>query len=164
MSLPTTLTVPSGDFALRRATEADLPAIIGLLTDDPLGAARDDPSRLAPYRAAFTAIDADRSQLLVVAFSPAQALVGVFQLTFIPGLSRGGATRVQIESVRVHTDQRGGGLGAAMMRWAVAEASARGCALVQLTSDRSRADAHRFYRRLGFVDSHLGYKLAVTPR
>ncbi|OZC79401.1 GNAT family N-acetyltransferase [Rhodococcus sp. 06-462-5] len=86
-------------------------------------------------------------------------VVGTLQLTVIPGLARGGALRAQIEAVRVDARWRGRGLGGALIGWAIAEAERRGCALVQLTSDVSRTDAHRFYTRLGFVDSHVGYKM-----
>ncbi len=84
--------------------------------------------------------------------------MGTLQLTFIPGLARGGALRGQIEAVRVARSHRGAGLGRAMMNWAITECRARGCGLVQLTTDRSRTDAHRFYDGLGFVPSHVGYK------
>ena len=87
-------------------------------------------------------------------------MVATMQLTFLPGLARRGASRMQIEAVRVDGDLRGNGIGSAMIRWAVAEAGRRGAALVQLTSDNTRLDAHRFYERLGFVQSHAGFKLA----
>ena len=83
------------------------------------------------------------------------------QLSLLPGLARRGALRLQIEAVRVAEHLRGGGVGEEMARWAIAEAERLGCALVQLTSDRSRADAHRFYERLGFEPSHVGYKLLL---
>lgn len=146
--------------AFRRATAADLPAILALLADDQLGAGRENPADAARYRAAFDLIDADPAQLLAVA-QDADRVVGTLQLTFIPGLARGGALRGQIEAVRVARSHRGAGLGRAMMDWAIAECRARGCALVQLTTDRSRTDAHRFYDGLGFVPSHVGYKLAL---
>lgn len=146
---------------MRRARVTDLPAILALLADDALGAGREDPTDIARYRAAFDQIDADPAQLLAVA-EVAGRVVGTLQLTFIPGLSRGGALRGQIEAVRVARDQRGAGLGRAMMDWAIAECRDRGCALVQLTTDRARPDAHRFYDGLGFVPSHLGYKLTLV--
>jgi GNAT superfamily N-acetyltransferase len=144
---------------LRRATEGDLPALIDLLADDPLGRAREaaDP---APYRRAFALIDADPAQLLVVAVDGAD-VVATMQLSFIPGLSRQGALRGQVEAVRVGAGYRGRGLGAAMLGWAIEEARRRGCAVVQLTTDKSREDAHRFYARLGFVASHQGMKLQL---
>jgi GNAT superfamily N-acetyltransferase len=148
---------------LRRARAADVPALIALIAADQLGAARDgirDSSDLAAYKAAFEAIDADPAHILVVAESAGE-LVGTMQLSFLPGLARRGALRAQIEAVRVAEAARGAGLGAAMTRWAIEEARRRGCALVQLTTDKSRTDAHRFYQRLGFVASHEGMKLAL---
>ncbi|GAA1031735.1 GNAT family N-acetyltransferase [Virgisporangium ochraceum] len=145
---------------LRRAHVDDLPTLVRLLVADQLGARRDSADDLAPYERAFAAIDADPAQLLVVA-ATGDRVVGMFQLTVIPGLARRGARRAQIEAVRVAEDLRSRGLGAAMMRWAVDEARRRGCALVQLTSDRTRLDAHRFYERLGFVRSHEGFKLTL---
>jgi GNAT superfamily N-acetyltransferase len=144
---------------LRRARAEDVPAIVELLAADPLGATRElsDP---APYARAFAALDADPAQLLMVATAGAE-IVGTFQLSFIPGLSRGGALRAQIEAVRVRDDHRSAGLGAEMLEWAIAEARRRGCALVQLTTDKTRPDALRFYERLGFVASHEGLKLAL---
>jgi GNAT superfamily N-acetyltransferase len=148
---------------LRRAVHADVPAIVGLIAADQLGASRDgvrDATDRAAYDAAFAAIDADPAQLLVAA-EAAGRVVGTLQLTFIPGLARRGALRAQIEAVRVAGAFRGAGLGSAMIGWAVDEARRRGCALVQLTTDKSRADAQRFYQRLGFVASHEGMKLAL---
>jgi GNAT superfamily N-acetyltransferase len=145
---------------IRRATRTDLPALVALLADDPLGAAREsaDP---AAYERAFAAVDADEHQLLVCAEEGGE-VVGTLQLTVIPGLSRGGMLRGQIEAVRVRADHRGSGLGRRLVEWAVDEARRRGCGLVQLTTDRSRTDAHRFYAALGFVDSHRGFKRDLT--
>ncbi len=143
----------------RRATVQDLPAIVALLADDVLGAAREAPGDPA-YAAAFAAIDADPNQLLVVAEQDARIL-GCLQLTFLPGLSHRGAWRGQIESVRVAADQRGTGLGRRFLEWAIAQCRARGCRLVQLTTDKSRTDARRFYESLGFTASHEGMKLAL---
>jgi GNAT superfamily N-acetyltransferase len=148
------------DTTLRRATAADLPAIVALLADDPLGARRESPDDLAPYRAAFARIDADPQQHLVVA-ERAGRVIGTLQLTVIPGLSRRGTTRSVIEAVRVHAEERGSGLGSELVGWAVAESRRLGVDLVQLTSDATRTDAHRFYRRLGFEASHVGFKLAL---
>jgi GNAT superfamily N-acetyltransferase len=148
---------------LRRAAAADVPAIVSLLAADQLGATRDGvtaPGDLAGYQRAFREIDRDPAHILVVAQSGPD-VVGTLQLSFIPGLARHGALRAQIEAVRVADSWRGRGLGAAMMEWAIAEAGRRGCALVQLTSDKSRTSAHRFYERLGFVASHEGMKLAL---
>lgn len=144
---------------IRRATAADVPAIVAMLADDPLGAARESPGDPV-YAAAFAEIDADERQYLAVAEVGGE-VAGTLQLTFIPGLSRRGATRALIEAVRVRSDFRGGGLGRRLAEWAVAEARARGAALVQLTTDASRVDAHRFYTRLGFQPTHVGMKLTL---
>lgn len=144
---------------IRLARRDDVPAIVALLADDPLGARRERPGDPA-YLAAFDELAADPRQLLVVAEAGGD-VVGTMQVTFIAGLSRLGATRAQIEAVRVRSDARGGGLGGAMIRWAIDAARQRGCALVQLTTDASRTDAHRFYQRLGFQPSHVGMKLAL---
>jgi GNAT superfamily N-acetyltransferase len=160
----TVLELPSGTCALRRATAADLDAILGLLADDPISAARGDTGSDADrpaYERAFAAIDADSAQQLLVATVDG-AVVATMQLTVIPGLARSGASRLQIEAVRVRADRRNLGIGAAMVRWAVAQAPALGVALVQLTSDAARVDAHRFYERLGFTASHVGFKLPVA--
>jgi GNAT superfamily N-acetyltransferase len=159
--LPSELATGRTTYTLRRATEADLPVIVALLVADQLGAARDSTDDLAPYLRAFRAIDADPAQQLLVAQTADGQVVATMQLTLIPGLARRGAWRMQIEAVRVDAAHRAHGLGAEMMRWAVDEARGKGCALVQLTSDKSRSDAHRFYERLGFVRSHEGYKLAL---
>ena len=145
---------------IRTATREDVPAIVALLADDPLGARRESPDDLAPYLAAFEVIDADPHQVLVVADRDG-AVVGTAQLTLLAGLSRRGATRAQIEAVRVSSDERGSGLGTTLIEWAIDEARNRGCALVQLTSDKSRMDAHRFYTRLGFQATHEGFKLML---
>jgi ribosomal protein S18 acetylase RimI-like enzyme len=146
----------------RRATDHDLPAIIVLLADDELGRTREDPT-FPPdpaYLAAFAAIERDPNQLLAVAESDG-AVVGCLQLTFIPGLSRKGLWRGQIESVRVAASQRGRGVGRRMLDWAIAECRRRGCGLVQLTTDKARPDAQRFYESLGLVATHEGMKLPL---
>jgi GNAT superfamily N-acetyltransferase len=162
----TILSVGGRPVALRRAVEDDLPALVALLADDPLGSTReggaDSDEELAPYRRAFTLLDADPAHLLVVAVDGVD-VVGTFQLSFLPGLARRGALRAQIEAVRVRADHRGRGLGAAMIGRAIEEARRRGCALVQLTTDRRRPEAHRFYAGLGFVPSHEGLKLPLEP-
>lgn len=147
---------------MRHAKAADLPALVALLADDALGAQRETPGDLAPYERAFERISGDPHQHLMVAErgDPART-VGTLHLTVIPGLSRRGATRALIEAVRVHGDERGSGLGTLLIEWAVAEARRQGCALVQLTSDATRIDAHRFYERLGFEASHLGFKMSL---
>ncbi|APC38523.1 GNAT family N-acetyltransferase [Nocardiopsis dassonvillei] len=128
-----------------------------MLADDELGARREDPGNPAPYLAAFEVIDADPHQFLAVA-RRGDRVVGTLQLTFLPGLSHRGATRAQVEAVRVHSDVRGGGLGTDLLAWAEEEARRRGAAMLQLTSDASREDAHRFYERLGYTASHVGFK------
>jgi GNAT superfamily N-acetyltransferase len=157
------LNLPGSSITLRRATREDLHAIVGLLVDDPLGRTREATSGgddLGPYEAAFAAIDATPSQLLIVA-TDGTRVVATMQLSFIPGLARRGALRAQAEGVRVAASHRSRGLGAAMFQWAIDEAQRRGCAVVQLTTDKTRADAHRFYERLGFTASHEGYKLQL---
>ncbi|MET7360916.1 GNAT family N-acetyltransferase [Streptomyces sp. NPDC005562] len=149
-----------GDLEIRPATAADLHAIVGMLADDPLGAARESPDDLAPYVTAFELLAADPNQHLVVAEREGR-VVGTLQLTIIPGLSRKGATRSIIEGVRIHAEERGSGLGTRFIEWAVEESRRRNCQLVQLTSDASRTDAHRFYERLGFSASHVGFKLQL---
>ena len=149
--------------SLRRAAIADVPCIVELLAADSLGATRDGADGadgMHPYIRAFEAIDADPAQLLLVAEADGR-VVATMQLSFLPGLARRGALRAQIEAVRVRADLRGSGLGAALMSWAIGEAQRRGCALVQLTSDKQRTEAHRFYSRLGFVASHEGFKLTL---
>ncbi|MEV7189956.1 GNAT family N-acetyltransferase [Kitasatospora sp. NPDC093102] len=145
---------------IRRATAEDLPAIVAMLADDPLGVTRESPDDLTPYRAAFARIDGDPHQHLIVA-DRAGRTVGTLQLTVVPGLSRAGATRTIIEGVRIHADERGGGLGTELIRWAVERSRELGADLVQLTSDATRTDAHRFYERLGFTASHVGFKLKL---
>jgi GNAT superfamily N-acetyltransferase len=158
-----TLDLLGSSITLRRATRADLPAIVGLLASDPLGRTREAASEtddLGPYEGAFVTIDCDPAHLLVVATDGID-VVATMQLSFIPGLARRGALRAQIEGVRVAASHRSRGLGAAMFHWASDEARQRGCALVQLTTDKTRADAHRFYERLGFTPSHVGLKLEL---
>ena len=141
----------------------DAPAIVKLLSADQIGATRDGVTTdadLQPYLRAFDAINTDPAHLLLVATGNVQVLA-TMQLSFLPGLARRGALRAQIEAVRVRQDYRGRGLGAALFEWAIQEARRRACALVQLTSDKSRDDANRFYERLGFVASHEGLKLKL---
>lgn len=139
----------------------DLPAIVALLADDALGSTREDasspPSRR--YVEAFAAIERDANQMMVVV-EAAGAVVGCLQLGFIPGLSRLGAWRGQIESVRIASTLTGSGLGRAMFEWAIAQSRERGCDLVQLTTDKARPDALRFYESLGFKATHEGMKLS----
>ena len=167
MSVLATVDVRSGPpLVLREAVRADVPVLVALLARDQLGAGRDgiaDAADLAAYEAAFAEIDRDPAHVLVVAETADGTVAGTMQLSVLPGLARRGSRRAQIEAVRVAESHRGQGLGSAMLGWAVAEAARRGCALVQLTTDKSRPDAHRFYERLGFVASHEGMKLGLSP-
>ena len=131
-----------------------------MLADDPLGAQRESPDDLTPYLTALERLSADPNQHLVVAVREGR-VVGTLQLTVIPGLSRKGSTRSLIEGVRIHSDERGSGLGTLFIEWAIEESRRQGCQLVELTSDATRTDAHRFYERLGFTASHVGFKLAL---
>jgi GNAT superfamily N-acetyltransferase len=147
----------SDALSFRRASASDLPAMLALIADDVLGKNRDaDASDLA-YQKAFDAINADANQHLMLAERDRE-IIGMLQLTFIPGLSRKGAWRANVEAVRVRSDLRNAGIGAAMMHEAETLAKARGCSLAQLTSDRQRDAAHRFYARLGYTPSHVGFK------
>lgn len=137
-----------------------MPVIVAMLADDPLGARRESPDDLSPYLNALERLRRDPNQHLVVAVRDGR-VVGTLQLTVIPGLSHRGATRSVIEAVRIHADERGSGLGTELIEWAVAESRRQDCRLVQLTSDASRTDAQRFYERLGFKASHVGFKLPL---
>lgn len=150
------------DVTFRPAVPDDLPGIVAMLADDELGSQREDPSvpLNAKYTSSFDAIDKDPNQLLIVA-EDKQVQVGCLQLTFIPGLSRLGLWRGQIESVRVASGHRGKGLGRKMLEWALAECRRRDCGLVQLTTDKGRGGAHQFYTALGFTASHEGLKLIL---
>lgn len=152
------------DVVMRPARRDDLQAIVDLLADDSLGATREaaGPPYDPVYDAAFSALDEDPNQYLAVADLEGAA-VGVLQLSFIPGLSRKGLWRGQIESVRVQRGLRSKGLGRIMFEWAIDTCRARSCGLVQLTTDASRQDAHKFYESLGFSASHHGYKLNLSP-
>ncbi|MGI5196653.1 N-acetyltransferase family protein [Streptomyces sp. CA-288835] len=149
-----------GDLEIRPAVADDIPVIVAMLADDPLGAQRESPDDLAPYLTALNRLSGDPNQHLVVAEREGR-VVGTLQLTIVPGLSRKGATRSIIEGVRVRTDERGSGLGSQLIEWAVDQSRREGCQLVQLTSDATRTDAHRFYERLGFTASHVGFKLPL---
>ena len=149
------------DVVIRRATATDVAGIVAMIADDHLGATRESTDDLTPYLRAFEQIDADPNQVLVVA-ERNQELVGTLQLTIIPGLSRRGSTRGLIEAVRVAAPARGSGLGTTLIRWAIEESRTRGCTLVQLTSDKTRTNAHRFYTNLGFTNTHEGFKLKLS--
>lgn len=147
--------------AFRDATAADLPAIVALLADDALGSAREDAGPPLPpaYAEAFRRLTAQGGRVILACDGPVVA--GCLQLNILHGLSQHGAARAQIESVRVAGSRRGQGIGGALMRHAIADACRAGCAMVQLTSNRTRTDAIRFYERLGFTHSHAGLKLAL---
>jgi ribosomal protein S18 acetylase RimI-like enzyme len=146
----------------RSALLSDVPAIVALLADDPLGSQRETLGEPLDnrYVLAFNSINSDLNQRLIVATDGAE-IVGTLQLSFIPGIARRGAWRGQIEAVRIAGHRRDSGLGQSMFEWAIKQCKLRGCDLVQLTTDKSRADAHRFYEKLGFVGSHEGYKLSL---
>ena len=146
----------------RDAVEADLPALVAMLAEDELGATREDPSSpLNPrYLEAFGHIDADPNNALTVVEDNG-AMVGMLQLTFIPYLTHTGSWRCLIEGVRIHREHRGRGLGSEFIRWAIERAREHGCSMVQLTSDKQRPDALRFYESLGFNASHEGFKLRL---
>lgn len=148
------------EMTVRKARREDLPAIVGMLADDHLGAKRESPDDLTPYEAAFAVIDADPHQYLAIC-DVGGRIAGTMQLTIIPGLSHKGMTRLLIEGVRVHGDARGSGIGSRMITWAIEYAREKGCGMVQLTTDKSRADAHRFYERIGFEATHLGFKMKL---
>jgi ribosomal protein S18 acetylase RimI-like enzyme len=150
------------DLTFRRAIAADLPTLVDMLADDVLGQAREKPGEplAEEYTKGFAAIDADPNQVLLVA-EQAGTIAGMLQLTVIPGISHLGSWRGQIEGVRVAATLRGRGIGEALLRHAIALAGDRGCTIVQLTTNKSRADAKRFYEKLGFEPAHEGMKLVL---
>ena len=171
---PETLHLAGRTFVIRRATEADVPALVELLRDDILGAARESGTEDAvPYARAFALIDADPNQLLVAVTEIAgeagssdqshdgSAIVGTLQLSLLPSLSRRGTLRLQIEAVRIGASAQGIGLGTAVFEWAHECGRRFGAGLAQLTTDKSRTGAQRFYDRLGYVASHEGMKLPL---
>jgi GNAT superfamily N-acetyltransferase len=150
----------TGEPGFRVAQQEDLAALVRMLADDPLGARREvfsDPVA-SGYSEAFAAIAADPNNELVVAVVEGE-VVGMLQLTFIPYLTYQGRWRALIEGVRVSSSVRSRGIGAAMIEWAIERARSRDCGMVQLTTDKARGEALRFYERLGFVASHHGMKL-----
>lgn len=155
------IVVRQTSFRVSRATRDDLPDLIALLRDDPLGAGR-ECRELTPYERAFAAIDRDPNNLLVVLRDLAGDVAGTMQLTLLPGLARGGMTRLQIEAVRIASAHRGLGLGGAMFDWAHEHGRRHGASLAQLTTDKSRNDAQRFYERLGYQATHEGMKLFLS--
>lgn len=148
--------------SFRLATEDDVPAIVHMLADDALGATRENTSTeaLPNYMQAFKKIRGDPSQELTIATINSEP-VATFQLTFIQYLTHGGSMRALIESVRVHSAWRGRGIGRQVFAYAINRAKEKGCQMVQLTSDKQRPDAIRFYQGLGFVASHEGMKLTL---
>ena len=148
--------------SFRPANLTDLPAIVAMLADDPLGATRERPQDPLPpeYTRAFEAIQADPNiELMVTCLD--EVVIGVLQMTFIPAISRMGSWRALIEGVRVASNHRSAGIGTLMLKKAIEQARERGCRMVQLTTDKSRVDAKRFYEALGFVASHEGMKLSL---
>lgn len=151
--------------SFRPARAEDVPAIVHMLANDSLGAGRECLSEPLPesYFAAFAEIDRDRNNALIVAADAQDQAVAVLQLTFIPYLTFQGSWRALIEGVRVHPSVRGRGVGRQLLQRAIAQARERGCRMVQLTTDKRRPDALRFYQDLGFVASHEGLKLLLDP-
>jgi GNAT superfamily N-acetyltransferase len=147
----------------RPANEDDLPALVNMLADDDLGSQREDTSSpLNPaYLEAFLAIQQDDNNLLYVAENEESRIAGMLQLTLIPYLTHTGSWRCLVEGVRVHRDFRGHGLGARFLEWAIGFARDRGCKIIQLTSDKQRPDAIRFYESLGFKSTHEGLKMKL---
>ncbi|WP_040165827.1 GNAT family N-acetyltransferase [Microbacterium gorillae] len=166
LELPTELAAASGTLTLRRATDDDLDELMRLLSDDPISAGRGDrarPEDREAYANGLRDVTTTPGNDLFVAVDDS-GVIGTFQLTVLPGMARRGARRMQVEAVRVASARRSSGAGTAMMRWVSdVAAPASGCALIQLTSDSAREDAHRFYDRLGYVASHVGFKLSL-PR
>jgi len=146
----------------RRAQKEDIPNLVKLLADDDLGATREDVSSPLNqnYIDAFDAIESDSNNELVVVETDTD-LVGMLQLTFIPYLTHTGSWRCLIEGVRIAAAFRGQGLGSEFIDWAITRARERNCKIVQLTSDKQRPDALRFYQSLGFKASHEGFKLKL---
>lgn len=165
LDLPAALEAHGEPYALRRATPRDLDALMALLADDPISSARGDIADSGDreaYSEALSGIIGDSGNDLLLVIDEAGSVISTMQLTRIPGMARRGSTRLLIEAVRVRSDLRSAGIGGAMMRWATdVAAPALHASLVQLTSDAARFDAHRFYERLGFVGSHVGFKYPV---
>ncbi|HLF74063.1 MAG TPA: GNAT family N-acetyltransferase [Anaerolineales bacterium] len=150
------------EITFRTARRADLPSIVRMLADDELGGRRERYADPLPetYYAAFEQIELDPNHALIVAELNGE-VVGTLHLMFLPSISFQGGLRAQVESVRVDTSCRNQGIGNQMMKWTIERARERGAHVIQLTTHRSRADAHRFYERLGFEASHLGMKLSL---
>ena len=146
--------------SIRPARKSDLAALIDLYRDDHLGVTREATEIDEAYQSAFDAIEADPNHMLVVGERHGK-IVATLLLSFLPGLSRHGAWRAQIESMRVSGASRGQGIGQELLDWSIEKARQHGCSLVQLTSDRRRASAQRFYERAGFEPTHYGYKMSL---
>jgi ribosomal protein S18 acetylase RimI-like enzyme len=156
------MTADSSSPTFRHAIAQDLPQLVAMLADDDLGAQREDSSQPlnSNYRTAFDAIDRDPNNILVVA-EVEQSIIGMLQLTFIPYLTHIGSWRCLIEGVRIHPEYRGKGLGRTLIEWSIDAARKRQCQIVQLTSDKQRPEALRFYESLGFNATHEGFKLKL---
>lgn len=143
----------------RKADRADVPEIVRLLTEDELGSSREQYSEIIPdsYYAAFDRINADKNNCLVTIELDGK-IIGTLQLTFTTYMTYQGGRRAQIEGVRIDKDVRGKGIGQAMIEWAINKAREEGCHLIQLTTDKKRPDALKFYERIGFIASHEGLK------
>ena len=150
------------DIIFRRATKADLPSIVHLLADDDLGSQRERDKDPLPesYYSAYEEIHRDPNHEMIVAELNGEVM-GTLHLMFLPSISFQGGLRAQIESVRIDNQHQNRGLGSQMMKWAIERAKARGAHIVQLTTHKTRGDAHRFYERLGFKGTHLGMKLSL---
>lgn len=144
----------------RFAEREDVPAIVELLLDDPLGATREGSQDMACYYSAYEQLCEDLNNELIVVEAGGE-IIGTLQLTIIPSLTRRGATRAQVEGVRVARSYRKAGIGSELMAWTIERAKARGCSLMQLTTDNERPEAHKFYERLGFTASHVGMKCEI---
>lgn len=167
LPLPVVLDSRSGLMTLRRGSADDVDSLMLLLSDDPVSASRGDrasESDRPAYLSALEHIVQDPSNDVLLALDGEQRVVGAMQLTRIPGMARRGSARLLVEAVRVRSDARSSGIGSAMMRWVMdVAATALDVGLVQLTFDASRTDAHRFYERLGFAASHVGFKYQIGP-
>ncbi|HMB99437.1 MAG TPA: GNAT family N-acetyltransferase [Flavobacteriaceae bacterium] len=146
---------------IRKAIQSDVPYIVKMISDDKLGMTREDYIDPLPksYYDAFSKINSDNNQELIVVEDSDKSIIGTMQLSFIPYLTYQGGVRAQIEAVRIHKDKRGQGIGEYMFKWAIHRASDRGAHLLQLTTDKKRPDALKFYEKLGFTATHEGMKL-----
>lgn len=147
-------------YRVQRAGRGDVPALVALLSDDEIGRTREG-AEIARYEEAYDALARDSSHYLAAVRDEADRIVGTMQLTIVPGLSRGGTTRLQIEGVRVAAPERSRGIGTAMLEWAHDHGRHRGATLAQVTTDRARERAHAFYARLGYDNDHVGLKRAL---